>query len=115
MARHFHAATTLYYVYVHNESFRDVLGVETHDTERRRQIALKALSERLNKSESTGGKGPATSQDWPSLDGDDESKPVASSTTSPSSPRPAPAIATVEATEVVVVGEQKAEEAQPLL
>ena len=31
-------------------------GVESHDTERRRQIALKALSERLHKSTTGDGK-----------------------------------------------------------
>lgn len=42
-------------------------GVENHDTERRRQIALKALSDRLSKAEAQSS---ATSQQsWPSLDG----------------------------------------------
>ena len=38
---------------------RLISGVESHDTERRRQIALKALSERLHKSTDAkpGGKG----------------------------------------------------------
>ena len=40
-------------------------GVENHDTERRRQIALKALSDRLSKAEAQSS---ATSQQsWPSL------------------------------------------------
>ena len=41
-------------------------GVENHDTERRRQIALKALSDRLSKAEvqSTSGN---SQQTWPSL------------------------------------------------
>ena len=49
-------------------------GVETHDTERRRQIALKALSERLNKAEE-GGQGEAAGASgaaaWPSLEEDE--------------------------------------------
>lgn len=42
-------------------------GVENHDTERRRQIALKALKDRLSKSEQS-----TESTNWPSLE--DESK-----------------------------------------
>uniref|UniRef100_A0A0K2TJV1 CG9536 CG9536PAlike [Tribolium castaneum] n=1 Tax=Lepeophtheirus salmonis TaxID=72036 RepID=A0A0K2TJV1_LEPSM len=45
-------------------------GVESHDTERRRQIALKALSERLSKSENS----PSTvSTAWPKMQKSDES------------------------------------------
>lgn len=45
-------------------------GVESHDTERRRQIALKALSERLNKSDlkASASGGTAGSSEWPSLE-----------------------------------------------
>lgn len=52
-----------------------LLGVESHDTERRRQIALKALSERLNQSEaatSSPTRSSAQQHDWPSLDEDEE-------------------------------------------
>merc|ERR1712156_866661 len=42
-------------------------GVENHDTERRRQIALKALSDRLSKAEAQSAT--ANQQSWPSLDG----------------------------------------------
>ena len=59
-------------------------GVESHDTERRRQIALKALSERLNRSDSGGATSPsgggapagvggdaqASAASWPSLEED---------------------------------------------
>ena len=38
-------------------------GVENHDTERRRQIALKALKDRLSKSEQ-----PSNENKWPELD-----------------------------------------------
>jgi len=41
-------------------------GAESQDAERRRQIALRALSERLSKTE------PAASQQWPSLDEPDK-------------------------------------------
>ena len=41
-------------------------GAESQDAERRRQIALRALSERLSKAE------PAASQQWPSLDEPDK-------------------------------------------
>ena len=40
-------------------------GVENHDTERRRQIALKALSDRLSKAESQSSS--SNQQSWPSL------------------------------------------------
>lgn len=52
-------------------------GVESHDTERRRQIALKALSERLNKSDLKAGtaSGAGTSE-WPSLEEDEQKKPL---------------------------------------
>ena len=40
-------------------------GVENHDTERRRQIALKALSDRLSKAEAQSAT--ANQQSWPSL------------------------------------------------
>lgn len=42
-------------------------GVENHDTERRRQIALKALSDRLSKAEAQSTT--SSQQSWPSLDG----------------------------------------------
>jgi len=42
-------------------------GVENHDTERRRQIALKALSDRLSKAEAQSAT--SNQQSWPSLDG----------------------------------------------
>nr|ACO10752.1 Transmembrane protein 115 [Caligus rogercresseyi] len=45
-------------------------GAESHDTERRRQIALKALSERLSKSEAGGGSSGPT--EWPKAE---EKKP----------------------------------------
>ena len=55
-------------------------GVESHDTERRRQIALKALSERLNKSDlkagSSTGAG-ASASEWPNLEeGEEQKKPL---------------------------------------
>ena len=40
-------------------------GVENHDTERRRQIALKALSDRLSKAEAQSAT--SNQQSWPSL------------------------------------------------
>ena len=40
-------------------------GVENHDTERRRQIALKALSDRLSKAEAQSAT--TNQQSWPSL------------------------------------------------
>ena len=40
-------------------------GVENHDTERRRQIALKALSDRLSKAEAQSAT--THQQSWPSL------------------------------------------------
>lgn len=49
-------------------------GVESHDTERRRQIALKALSERLNQVEGKAGRGSSPASDWPSLEGEDEDR-----------------------------------------
>jgi hypothetical protein len=51
-------------------------GVDNHDTERRRQIALKALSDRLSKTATS----PETSN-WPSLD-DDPSTTAAAATSS---------------------------------
>ncbi len=50
-------------------------GVESHDTERRRQIALKALSERLNQTQpgdQAGTSGPAQPQSWPNLEEEEE-------------------------------------------
>ena len=56
-------------------------GVENHDTERRRQIALKALSERLNRSPGDEARereddSPAGAQSWPLLT--EESKDTSS-------------------------------------
>lgn len=42
-------------------------GTEPHDAERRKQLALKALNERLNK--------PDTTPNWPTLEEDEESSP----------------------------------------
>lgn len=42
-------------------------GVDNHDTERRRQIALKALKDRLSKTEQN-----SEANKWPSLDQEDE-------------------------------------------
>jgi len=66
-------------------------GVENHDTERRRQIALKALSDRLSKAESQSSS--SNQQSWPSLDGgptesDTASVPLLSSTTNDSGKSP---------------------------
>lgn len=54
-------------------------GVESHDTERRRQIALKALSERLNRSESAGGDDGAAGAkgNWPDLEDDEDNERTA--------------------------------------
>ena len=41
-------------------------GVENHDTERRRQIALKALSDRLSKADAQSAAA-TNQQSWPSL------------------------------------------------
>jgi len=49
-------------------------GVENHDTERRRQIALKALSDRLSKAEAQSAT--SNQQSWPSLDGGSSSTDV---------------------------------------
>merc|ERR1712223_1827186 len=49
-------------------------GVENHDTERRRQIALKALSDRLSKAEAQSAT--SNQQCWPSLDGGSSSTDV---------------------------------------
>lgn len=47
-------------------------GMENQDSERRRQIALKALSERLTKVESSGGAaGKDDESAWPNLEGGD--------------------------------------------
>lgn len=46
-------------------------GVDNQDAERRRQIALKALSDRLNKAESASAE-----QMWPSLDGSEAAAPL---------------------------------------
>ena len=43
-------------------------GIENHDTERRRQIALKALSDRLNKTPASGAEKTA----WPTMEEDDQ-------------------------------------------
>lgn len=64
-------------------------GTESHDTERRRQIALKALSERLSKAEtnasmtSAASSSPSVSTAWPSLEKRAHS-PQTTSTTTPS-------------------------------
>ena len=50
-------------------------GVENHDTERRRQIALKALKDRLSKSEAAEQNSEAEANTWPSLE-DDEVVPT---------------------------------------
>merc|ERR1719237_873513 len=42
-------------------------GVDNHDTERRRQIALKALKDRLSKTETQSA---SESSNWPSLEDD---------------------------------------------
>ncbi|XP_005097857.1 transmembrane protein 115 [Aplysia californica] len=47
-------------------------GTEPHDAERRKQLALKALNERLNK--------PDTSPSWPTLDDDDPASPTSPQT-----------------------------------
>ena len=44
-----------------------VSGVDNHDTERRRQIALKALKDRLSKTETQSA---SESSNWPSLEDD---------------------------------------------
>nr|CAG4648669.1 EOG090X06Q3 [Polyphemus pediculus] len=63
-------------------------GSDSHDAERRRQIALKALSERLSKSESSS---------WPSMEEDSKPKEANSQSTSPllpaESPQPSDAVA----------------------
>merc|ERR1712029_825792 len=51
-------------------------GAESQDAERRRQIALRALSERLSKTEQS------TSQ-WPSMDEPEQEKPLISPSPSP--------------------------------
>ena len=53
-------------------------GAESQDAERRRQIALRALSERLSKTEQS------TSQ-WPSMDEPEQEKPLISPTPVPDS------------------------------
>ncbi len=107
-------------------------GIESHDNERRRQIALKALSERLNKSDSKKGATSPT-QEWPSLEGDDvppgPKSPAAGPASAPHTSRPAPVAAHAAPSaasqnapdSVVVVGEgspaqeSKGPEQQPLL
>jgi len=49
-------------------------GVENHDTERRRQIALKALKDRLSKNEQNNSE-EADATKWPSLE-EDETAPI---------------------------------------
>ena len=44
-----------------------ISGVDNHDTERRRQIALKALKDRLSKTETQSA---SESSNWPSLEDD---------------------------------------------
>ena len=44
-----------------------IKGVDNHDTERRRQIALKALKDRLSKTETQSV---SETNNWPSLDDD---------------------------------------------
>jgi len=83
--------------------------VESHDTERRRQIALKALSERLHKStagdakQAAGGASQA-SQEWPSLEGagedDDDRKPLIPTSTSTAAAKPESSAAPEKKTEV---------------
>lgn len=58
-------------------------GVDNHDTERRRQIALKALSDRLNKAAGAPGSGGAGSNSggggktaWPSMDTSSDREPL---------------------------------------
>lgn len=67
-------------------------GVESHDTERRRQIALKALSERLSKVESgttsAAQDGGAVETAWPSLDDDNAGKAGLESVHAPKEPQP---------------------------
>lgn len=43
-------------------------GVDNHDTERRRQIALKALKDRLSKNEANADQSQTEEEKWPSLD-----------------------------------------------
>ena len=52
-------------------------GVENHDTERRRQIALKALKDRLSKNEQSSG---SEATKWPSLEDETEQPPPQKST-----------------------------------
>ena len=59
-------------------------GVDNHDTERRRQIALKALKDRLSKTEEQSTMSEATK--WPSLEEADDKQPSSASTHQPPSP-----------------------------
>jgi hypothetical protein len=62
-------------------------GSESHDTERRRQKALKALSERLNKAEEGLNESAAAAgggdQNWPSLDEEDETMATGKGSSAP--------------------------------
>lgn len=57
-------------------------GTEPHDAERRKQLALKALNDRLTKSDSA----PA----WPSMDDDVPASPTSDTSTTPNTPSPVP-------------------------